>query len=322
MEKTKNRKLRYYLRLTLWVLLAQVILANISASIYAYKFTHFYSQPPPAYANQNVFDQTWKLFVGPKFYKNTLEPEPAFPYQQVTLKTTDSISIDGWYSTVDTAKGCVVLMHGLTVNKSYVEKEAVVFRSWGYNVLLIDFRAHGRSGGSNSSFGCKETDELTQAVTYARAHGNKKIILYGASLGAGVSIKAVSEQKVQADAIIADMPFGTLHNHLKARARVLGFPSEPFGALVTMWIGFEHGYNGFNHDISAYAKKVTCPVMVEWGEKDRYVSREEVDNVYASLASAYKKMVTYPDADHESFLHVDPNTWQREVKAFLDGIPE
>jgi len=321
MEKTKTRTLRSYLRLILWVLLAQVVLANVSASIYAYKLTHFYSAPPPVYAGQNILDQTWKLFVGPRFYKNIQEPEPPFPYRNITLHTTDSIAIDGWYSTVDTARGCVVLLHGLTVNKSFLEKEAAAFRRWGYNVLLIDFRAHGRSGGNNSTFGAKETDELVQAFAFARAQGNKHIILYGASLGAGVCIKAVSENKVRPDAIIADMPFGTLHNHLRARARVLGFPAEPFGTLVTMWIGMERGYNGFRHDIGSYAKKVTCPVMVEWGEKDKYVSRDEVDRVYANLASPHKKMVTYPEADHESFLHIDPLTWEREVKAFLDSLP-
>lgn len=321
MEKKKNRNLRYYLRLTFWVVLVQLVLVNISASIYAYKFTHFYSQPPPVYAGQNIFDKTWKLFVGPRFYKNTQEPAPSFPYRPVTLHTSDHIAIDGWYATADSARRCVILLHGLTVNKSYVEKEAAVFRTWGYNVLLIDFRAHGRSGGNNSTFGSKETDELEKAFAYATAQGNKKIILYGASLGAGVCIKGVSEQKVRPAAIIADMPFGTLHNHLKARARVLGFPSEPFGTLVTMWIGLERGYNGFHHDIASYAKKVSCPVMVEWGEKDRYVTRDEVEHVYASLASRNKKMVTYPDADHESFLHVDPNTWQREVRSFLDGLP-
>jgi len=147
MEKTKPKNFRYYLRLTLWVLLVQALLANISASIYAYKFTHFYDQPAPRYAGQNIFDQTWKLFVGPRFYKNAEEAEPSFPYRRVTLETSDHIAIDGWYSPVDTAKGCVVLLHGLTANKGYLEKEAAVFRTWGYNVLLIDFRAHGKSGG-------------------------------------------------------------------------------------------------------------------------------------------------------------------------------
>ena len=321
MEKNRSRKWREYLKLAGWVILVQFLLVNISASIYAYKFTHFYNKPDPVVASQNFFDKTWKLFVGPTFYKDTHEPPPPFPYEVVRFKTSDSIPIDAWYSSIDSAKGCVIFFHGITVNKSYVSSEASMFRQWGYNVMLVDFRAHGRSGGNNSTFGMKENDEVQKAFEWARAKGNSKILLYGVSLGAGVCLKAVSEKKVLPAAVIADMPFGTLRHHLQARARVLGFPEEPFASLVTMWIGIERGYNGFRHNVAGYATRVNCPVMLQWGARDQYVSQQEVSEVYANLATRQKRMVVYPEADHESFLHVDPNTWSREMKAFTASIP-
>jgi len=321
MEKNRSRKWREYLKLAGWVLLVQVLLANISASIYAYKFTHFYNKPAPVTSSQNFFDKTWKLFVGPTFYKNTVEPDPPFPFEVVRFNTSDGIPIDAWYSKTDSAKGCVIFFHGITVNKSYVSSEAALCRSYGYNVLLVDFRAHGRSGGNNSTFGMKETDEVQQAFNWAKGKGNAKIILYGVSLGAGVCLKAISENKVAPVAMVADMPFGTLHHHFQSRARVLGFPAEPFASLVTMWIGIERGYNGFRHNVASYAKNVHCPVLVQWGAKDQYVSQNEITQVYENLATNRKKLVIYPDADHESFLHVDPNTWNREMQAFLASLP-
>jgi alpha-beta hydrolase superfamily lysophospholipase len=187
--------------------------------------------------------------------------------------------------------------------------------------LLVDFRAHGKSEGNNSTFGVKETDEVEKACNWARSRGNENIFLYGISLGAGVCIKAVSENKVQPVAIIADMPFGSLHEHLKSRARSLGFPSEPFGFLVTMWMGIEKGNNGFRHDVSAYAKKVNCPVLVQWGTKDPFVSQSEVESVYDNLASPNKKLVLYEEAGHESFASHDPVNWQRHVESFLARFP-
>src|SRR5215213_9594254 len=67
MKQTKTKAWRYYLKWVLWILLFQFILANISASIYAHKFTHFYDGPPPERSSQNIITKTWKLFVGPKF---------------------------------------------------------------------------------------------------------------------------------------------------------------------------------------------------------------------------------------------------------------
>lgn len=320
MRQAKKRNFRYYLKWTIWVIVIQIILANISASIYAYKFTHFYDSPAQHISSQNIFDKTWKLFVGPKFYKNTDEPEPSFAHETVQLKTSDGIPIDAWYSKSDSSNTCVILVHGYTANKSFVADEAAMFKQWGYSVLLFDLRGHGKSGGNTTTFGMKETDELQKAFEFAKQSGNAKIIVYGVSLGSGVCMKAVAENKIQPDAIIADCPFGNLHQHFKRRAALLGFPSEPFASLITLWIGIEKGFNAFQHDNRSYAKRVNCPALVEWGEKDRFVSQEEAESVFKSISSKKKKIVVYPDADHESFLRKDPFTWEKEVQAFLKTI--
>jgi alpha-beta hydrolase superfamily lysophospholipase len=320
MQKTKTKNFRYYLKWTLWVIVIQIVLANISASIYAYKFTHFYDAPAPPVSSQNIFNKTWKLFVGPKLYKNTDEPEPSFSYESIRLKTSNNIPIDAWYSKTDSSKACVIFVHGYTANKSFLEQEAAMFKQWGYSVLLFDLRGHGKSGGNNTTFGMKETDELQKAFEFAKQKGYSRIIVYGVSLGSAVCIKAVTENKIHPDAIIADSPFGNLHNHFKKRAELLGFPSEPFASLITLWIGIEKGFNAFKHDNRSYAKKVNCPVLIEWGEKDRFVSKEETETIFNNLSSKNKKLVVYPDADHESFLRKDPFTWEKEVQAFLISV--
>ena len=103
--------------------------------------------------------------------------------------------------------------HGITASKDILRKEAEQFKAWGYNVLLVDFRAHGNSGGNKSSFGVKETDEVEKAFRFAQSKGNKNILFYGSSLGSVAIFKAVAENKVQPTAIIADMPFGSLQDH-------------------------------------------------------------------------------------------------------------
>jgi alpha-beta hydrolase superfamily lysophospholipase len=320
MQKAKTRNFRYYLKWTLWVIVIQIVLANISAAIYAYKFTHFYDAPAPSNSTQNVFNKTWKLFVGPKFYKNTNEPEPSFAYEPIQLKTSNGIPIDAWYSKTDSSNTCVIFVHGYSLNKSHLGEEAAMFKQWGYSVLLLDLRGHGKSGGNTTTFGVKETDELKKACAFAKQKGQSKIILYGVSLGAALSIKAVATGEVHPAAIIADVPFGSLHQHLKARARILGFPSEPFASLTAFWIGMERGYNGFRFDISSYSKKVDCPVLLEWGAKDPLVTKGETDSIYKNLSSKNKRLVIYPNADHGSFLQKDPFAWEKEVQAFLKTV--
>jgi alpha-beta hydrolase superfamily lysophospholipase len=313
-------KLRKTLRWIGWVLLIQFLLLNISASFYAYRFTYFYDGVPPDHPSKNVFAKTWRLFAGPRLYKDTEEGEPRFPYETVSLKTSSGLAISGWYGGLDSSKACVIFLHGYSTNKRSVLAEASEFNAWGYSVLLIDYRGHGKSEGNSTSFGVKETDELEKAVAFARSKGNKNIILYGSSLGAAIAIKAASENKVHPVAIIADMPFQDLHHHLRSRAKLIGFPAEPFGVLVSFWIGVERGYNGFGHDVSSYAKNVHCPVLLQWGDKDIYVERSETEKIFANLASAHKKLVVYPGVNHLSYLGENPDKWEEEVHAFVNSL--
>src|SRR5882762_9740801 len=111
MEKQRNkRKLPSIIRWILWVLLIQFVLINISAAFYAYKLTHFYTDPslriyksPP-----NLFAKTWKLFTGPKQPRSIVTEIPAFSFDTITLRTTNGISIDAWYCKADSVpKGTV-----------------------------------------------------------------------------------------------------------------------------------------------------------------------------------------------------------------------
>jgi uncharacterized protein len=322
MQRTRKQKLRQYLLWIVWILIIQIILANISAAIYAYKFTHFYTSPPSYQPTKNVFVKTWKLFVGPRIYKLPADSIAPPGYEKIKLQTNNKLQIEGWYGLADLAKGCILFFPGITNSKDIMLKEAEQFRSQGYNILLVDFRAHGNSEGNKSSFGVKETDEIEKAFAFARSKGNKNILLYGSSLGSVVIFKAVAEKRLQPKAIIADMPFGSLQDHLKARARVLGFPSEPFAFLVTLWIGIENGYNGFHHDTYDYSKKISCPVLVQWGDRDIYVTEQEIKSIFHNLKSQQKQLVVYSGANHESYLRYDPVNWQKNVSSFISSLPQ
>jgi alpha-beta hydrolase superfamily lysophospholipase len=317
-----RRKLRSIISWILWVLLIQLILINISAALYAYKLTHFYAATEETWktpASNNIFAKTWRLFSGPRFYRQHLNKTPAFSYTNVTLRTSKNISVDTWYSKVDTAsKGTVILFHGLMSNKEQMLNEGYEFRNWGYNILLVDVRGHGNSDGNITTIGYRESEEVKLAYDHIRQTGEKNIFLWGTSMGAVEIIKAVSDYQLSPSGIIIEMPFLSLQSHLKGRARMLGFPEQPFAFLTTFWIGKERGFNGFGFKTDGYAKNVSCPALVQYGEKDALVIRSETDAIYQAITSADKKLVIYENVGHESFLQKDPARWKKEVNNFLE----
>jgi hypothetical protein len=320
MLQHRTQKIRSFFRWIAWVLVVQVVLMNISAAMYAYKFTHFSEGNAPLHkTSRNIITKTWKLFTGPTFYKQAKPATPFFSYENLQIQSGER-TINAWYSAVDSPKGCILMFHGVMVNKGYMVHEAAAFREMGYNVMLVDLRGHGQSEGNITSFGVHETEEITASFDQARKKDNERIFLFGVSMGGGAVLKATSEKLVRPAGIIAEMPFGSLQDHVKSRARTLGFPAQPFGFLVTMWIGIQRGYNGFEHKVTKYAKGVDCPVLLQWGKKDRYVLDREIKEIFSNLPGK-KKLVTYSEADHESLLMSDHIRWKREVAQFLEGLP-
>ncbi|MEO6611537.1 MAG: alpha/beta fold hydrolase [Chitinophagaceae bacterium] len=324
MEKpTIKQNIRSVLRWAGWVLLVQFLLLNISAALYAYKFTHFYKSAPVVTGtpDENIFGKTWRLFAGQRLPKSVVEDYPSFSFDTVTLETKNGGSLDAWYSKADSsAKGTVILFHGLTMNKGKILLEASEFRYLGYNVLLVDFRGHGNSEGYTTTIGYLESEEVKLAYDHLVQQGEKHIFLWGTSMGAAAIVKSIADNDMSPAGVILEMPFNTLQSHLRSRARAIGFrgfPEKPFGFLVTAWVGIERGFNGFGFRVSNYAKKVNCPVLYQWGALDHSVLRNETDKVYNAIASVNKKLVIYEQADHESFLQKDPVKWRMEVDRFL-----
>jgi len=317
-QPKKKNKLRSVLKWILWVFVAQIVLINISGVFYGYKLTHFYeSSRTPSTYSKNIFTKTWKLFTGPVFRKTAETGIPDFPYEVVQLKTKKNNELQAWYIPVDSSKGTVILFHGLGSNKTSMLDEAYEFRHLGYNAMLVDLRAHGNSSGNTTTIGVRESEEVKLAYDHVLRKGEKNIILYGLSLGAVVIAKSIYDYGITPSKIILDAPFASLRDHLRARARVLGFPSEPFATIVTFWAGAEHGFNGFRHTTCRYAEKITCPVLLQYGVLDKLVLPTETNSIFEHIASPDKKLVIYEMAGHQSFLRNDPLQWRKEIEEFL-----
>jgi alpha-beta hydrolase superfamily lysophospholipase len=320
-KSTRGNRSRTALKWVLWILLFQFILINISASLHAWKQTHFYSDPGLRIvrpSSKNIFTKTWKLFAGFKYPKSVVRQIPGFPIDTVRFKSKNGINIDCWYSRPDSqAKGTVILFHGLSGNKSYILQEASQFRLWGYNIMMVDLRGHGNSGGNMTTIGFKETEEAKLAYDYVQQKGEKNIFLWGISMGAIIIAKAFKDYDIHPAGVILEMPVASLQSFLEARSRVLGFPEEPFGFFVTAWIGIERGYNGFGFRPAEYVRKLNCPVLLQWGSKDPYVSKDQIEKIFSNIESANKKLVIYNNADHQSLLGFDPEKWKEEVSALL-----
>ncbi len=92
----------------------------------------------------------------------------------IKISGTDGITLDArLVRTDETAKGMVILVHGITSGKDegglYARVAELLARA-GIDSLRFDFRGHGQSGGRSTDMTIRgETDDLFAVVSYARS---------------------------------------------------------------------------------------------------------------------------------------------------------
>ncbi|MEN9570332.1 MAG: hypothetical protein RL172_1563 [Bacteroidota bacterium] len=295
------------------------VLLNIITAFHAYKFTHFYdaaSAPAPG-ATKSGWQGAKEIFFGAKAYKQPAIMRPGAEYQPVIFTTADKIKLQGWQHKLDSsAKGTVLLFHGHGSKKSAVLDEAAGFTKMGYNTLLIDFRAHGNSGGNTSTIGFYETEEVKLAYQFIKEQGEQNIILWGISMGAATVSKAIHQYHLAPRKVILEMPFASILQAAEGRIKMMGLPAEPLAGLVTFWGGVENGFWAFNMKPATFVRSIQCPVLLQWGKNDPRVQQAETDEIYRNII-APKKLVEYANSGHQSLCTNENEKWMKEVNDFL-----
>ncbi len=292
-----------------------IALLNLVVIFHAYKLTHFYEAAAAPLTAKTTWNNISDIILGIDYYKqqNSL---PDTVLETHYLRTSDGLTLEAWYIPATAAKGSIAMFHGHGGKKSSLLPEAAVFRKWGYNTLLVDFRAHGSSQGNTSTIGQKESEDVLVAYEDLKNRGEKNIILYGVSMGAAAVMKAIHDGHVKPAKIIAEMPFASLTDAVEGRLKIMNLPPQPLATMLTFWGGTLHGFWAFNLQPQFYAKDIRCPVLLQWGRQDPRVSERETLQIYNNIAGS-KKLVVYEQSAHESLFKKEPLKWLAEVQLFL-----
>lgn len=304
------------------IVLIVFIAVNAMCAWQAFIFTHF-SQQKASKQETNFITQKFNKIFGKEHPRQLVIDSLSIPHQSLVIQS-DTLKLAAWYAkhSADTAaKGTVIMFHGYGSSRSEIIPEATFFYTMHYNVLMIDFRAHGSSEGNVCSMGYYESDDVKSAYNYIKNTGEKNIILWGGSMGAASITKAMhDDDSLKPSKVILEKCFGVITDAAVAMAHNSAHePKQPFGTMLTFWGSVEQDIYMFDMKPQEYVKKITCPALVQWGDKDENVSKNETDNIYNNLGSAQKKLVIYPNCGHENLLLKSPLLWKKSVSNFLNS---
>jgi len=241
-------------------------------------------------------------------------------FEVVRLPGAHGLPLEAWIVPCIQAKGIVLLFHGHGASKDSLLAAARNFHELGFEALLVDFHGSGGSGGAENSVGFHEASDVAAAFAWAN-QTRRPVILYGVSMGAAASLRAVHLGQAQPAALVLECPFDRLVNTVGNRFRMMGLPAFPFAQLLVFWGSVQQRINGFQFCPADYARSIHCPTLLMAGENDQRVRAADTQRIFANL-NGPKTLKLFPGLGHESYLAAKPEEWRATVGVFLNTVME
>lgn len=202
------------------------------------------------------------------------------PFEEIILQGADWSIISALHFPVEGADEVVFYFKGNTRSIKGWAKFARDFTSKGYNFFMIDYPGFGKSTG-------KRTEHLINVnvqMAYnwlKEKYPEKKIIIYGRSLGAGFAAKCASKNKPKV--LILDSPFYTFRSLAKYYTQIL-----PLRWLLR-----------FKMPLYRYVRHLSCPTFILHGDKD-WMIPYRFSLMIVNIAPERIKLFTIKGARHNN----------------------
>jgi len=250
----------------------------------------------------------------------TIKEVEALSYELVSIKSKDGLTLIGRYYHFKDGAPLQILFHGYRgcgmrefAGNNHLAAEL------GFNALVVDERAHGKSGGHTITFGIKERYDCQSWAKYAaqRFGSDTPIFLSGVSMGAASVLMASSlNLPDNVKGITADCPFsspGAIIRKVCTDIKLpkwLMYPFVVIGALL-----FGH-FKIWESSAEEAVKHTRIPILLIHGEDDRFVPCDMSRQIYANCRGA-AELVIIPNAGHGISYFVDRTTYHSVFSDFL-----
>ena len=244
--------------------------------------------------------------------------EYGLEYETIKFKTTDKLTLRGVWIPASASDKAVIILHGHGGSYDFDLYRSPTLHEAGFNVLLFDFRAHGRSEGKHMTFGYEERRDVLGAIEFLHNRGMQHIGLLGFSYGAIVSM-LVTPDCPDVEAIITDGGPARMRTAIASRGVELGVPlwlTIPIAWLIISITSLRLWVNLFLYEPIRWVGMITPrPILFIHGDLDQYLP--DFDELFAA-AKMGKQLWRLADAGHTTASQLYPEEHTRRVVEFFN----
>ena len=251
-------------------------------------------------------------------------------WQDIRMPSRFGYSLTGTFiPNPQTTDKTLIFLHGFSESRLAGLSYLNIYLNAGYNLLLVDSRAHGESGGQSVTWGVYEKHDVDQWVDWLRHRVPKGTIgMHGISMGAATALlhAGLNESNKRVSFYIADSAYSDLESlladQMSQRLQLPGnIPPQvllPYANAVTyLRARFTFGAASPLRVV----QQVTTPVLYIHGEADRLVPASMSQQLY-SMTKGQRQIQLFPRADHVSSIYTDRSRYRTVVQGFARSIQE
>jgi fermentation-respiration switch protein FrsA (DUF1100 family) len=246
--------------------------------------------------------------------------EHGLSHEEVAFQSRDGLTLRGWFIPAEEPRGTIVFCHGHGGSMDPDIEYAPILHDNGYDVLMFDFRGHGRSEGQRVSMGYHERLDLLGAVDYLRSRGIDRVGVLGFSMGGAVAI-STAPQSEAIRAVVSDGAFARLGNAITSGAKERDLPdwvAAWVSPLIICLASLRLGAWLPRADPIRWVDKIAPrALLIIHGGLDPYVSLAEIEELYAK-AGEPKELWVVPEAGHRQVDRQRPDEYRARLLAFFD----
>ncbi len=245
-------------------------------------------------------------------------------YQDFTVKTTDGLTLKGWYVEAGEDANTLLIIHDLSQSKLNYLNMIKQMHDRGLNVCGVDMRAHGNSEGDEFSPGMVAVSDVKAIFdSLLKKTGTNHIAVFGVGLGAAIAIECASFDG-RSDVLILQSPFSSFSEYVNRYVkRKWGRMAFLFHSVLERELEVRLQYELTQLDLSEIIKYVYMPTLVISGSDDEIVPSIDSYAVFDSSAAREKKLYLVRNGRHDNIEQLDGEDYYNCIAEFiLNTIPK
>ena len=248
--------------------------------------------------------------------------EYGLPFEEIAFLSRDSIPLRGWFIPAPSSRGTIIFCPGYTGSMDSDLLYAPAFHAHGYNVLMFDFRGHGRSGGNVITMGYHERQDVLAAIEFLGRRGIHRVGLLGFSMGGAVAM-STAPLSPAVQAVVSDGGFARLEALISGSLASKGVPAllaTLMGKLIMSMMSLWLGCPLREADPIRWVDKIAPRgLFLIHGARDRLVPTSDVRLLF-ERAGEPKKLWIEPNAGHRQVDKMAPERYLATILEFFDSF--